>query len=182
MEEKMESEYAAPTAGQFRRAILDRGLRGPVKGAAAISQASCIGAVAVLLAGQRSDDNALATAVSIAQESRARLSIFAVPRRVPLGACCVTFGFATPFSPVTLRAEALLDAVASATRAIDSVPLDIPTEYVVVRGSPVRAVDTLLERKAVAHMVVDRALLLRRPRLRLASDRWARDGMVLKLI
>jgi hypothetical protein len=90
-------------------------------------------------------------------------------------------GYTAPFSAM-LRAEALADAATSARRAADFVPADIPAEYAVIPGSAIRAMKELVERKAVAHIVLDRTLLVRRPHLRRASDRWARAGMLLKIV
>jgi hypothetical protein len=141
-----------------------------------------VGAVAVLLSGRKSDEAVLATAVSIAAEFGARIAILALPRRVPLGAHCVALGYMPAYNVLTLRAEALVDAAIAAKQAADLVPAGISAEYVVVPGSPIRAMAELVERRAVAHVVVDRGLLVRRPRLRLASARWAREGMLLKVV
>jgi hypothetical protein len=142
-----------------------------------------VGTVAVLLAGQENDEAVVATAVSIAAECGARISILAVPRRVPVGAHCLPpMGHTIPFNAVTLRAEALVDAATAGKRAADFVPAGIPADYVVIPGSPVRAMEALADRKPVAYIVVDESLLVRRPRLRWASVRWARAGTLLKVV
>jgi hypothetical protein len=158
------------------------GVMGRLVTVASCDQEARVGTVAVLLAGRDSDQAVLSSAVSIAIEWRARISILAVPRRVPIGAHCgMGAGYTSPFSAM-LRAEALADAARSARRAADFVPADIPAEYAVIPGSPIRAMKELVERKAVAHIVLDRSLLARRPRLRRASDRWAQAGMLLKIV
>lgn len=140
------------------------------------------GTVAVLLAGRENDGAAVAAAVSVAAASGSRLSIFTLPRRMPLGIHAVTFGYTPPFSSLSLRAEALLDAAASARRAVDLVPAGMPAEHVVVSGCPIEAVEQLVARGAVAHIVVDRKLPIRRRRLRRASGRWARAGTPLTVV
>jgi hypothetical protein len=158
------------------------GVMAPFVMVGACEQAARVGTVAVLLAGRNSDQAVLSSAVSIALDCRVRISILAVPRRVHVGAHCgMGAGYTAPFSAM-LRAEALADAVTSARRAAEFVPADIPAEYAVIPGSPIRAMQELLERNAIAHIVLDRSLLVRRPRLRRASDRWAQAGMLLKIV
>jgi hypothetical protein len=148
----------------------------------ATADARQVGIVAVLLTGEASDDTVIAAAVSAAAECGTRISILTVPRRVPLGAHGVSLGYTAPFSALTLRAEALVEAAAAAKHAADQVPDHMPAEYVVVPGSAIRAMKELVEGQAIAHMVVDRNLLTRRRRLRRALGRWAQSGTSLKVI
>jgi hypothetical protein len=148
----------------------------------AMVDARRVGTVAVLVTGEPSDDTVIAAAVSAAAECGGRISILTVPRRVPLGAHGVSLGYTAPFSALTLRAEALVEAATAARRAADLVPAHISAEYVVVPGSAIRAMKDLVEDQAVAHIVVDRRLLVRRPRLRRALGGCARGGMPFQVV
>lgn len=150
--------------------------------ATATATESRVGTVAVFLAGLASDEAVIDAAVSAAADYRARISIFAIPRRVPAGAHCVALGYTGPVNVLALRAEALVDAATAARRAADLVPAAIPAEHVVVPGSPIRAMQELLERDAAAHIMVDRNLLVRRRRLRWSLGRLARGGMPLEIV